>query len=389
MNNPRHRILLADDDDLVLDMLEATLAGAYDVRGVTSGDEALRVAGEWLPELVVLDVAMPGMDGYQTCQRLRERPGGADLAVLFHSGHTGLDERLKGYSVGGDDYLPKPFDPAELLAKISRLLALRTQRERERTEAETQLSDLTSTVLASADMVGEAGVVLDAQRDLMACHDAEAVARVVAHAVARYRFESCVRVQVGHEVVARGASDAPCSALEISLLEHLNGLQGGANIRAFAAHTGFRYGAVSIFVRGLPMHRDASMDRELSDRMGRVIDNVALLCEGALCRVLALEATLSNRMLLDTQALMRITRETLADISARGHSQRLQTENVFTRLASQVEAAFMQLGLTSQQEEYLSHLVRQHREMAMHVLEDGDEVHRNLNHVIDTLARHD
>jgi len=386
-DNSNPRILIADDDDLALCMLQATLESNYRVTTASDGDAALRALAETPFDLVLLDVAMPGRNGYEVCQRLRSDTATADIPVLFHSAHTHLEERLQGYAAGGDDYLAKPFDPAELLAKLARLAAQRDQSRRKEEEFVGQLDEMMNAALSSADMAGDAGVVLDFQRQLVHCDDLAAVSRCVLEAMARYGLEGCVRLRSTLGVVSMNARTDLATALECSILDSVERHTDGPSIRAYGPHTSFRYDGVLLFVRDLQMNRPESMDRQVSERMGRHIDNVALLAEGALSRVRALEATGARRELLDTRQVVQMTREALGAIAGRSHQQRVMVQTLFQAFSEQLEEAFISLGLTPAQEEMLSAMVRDYSARAQGVVGDAREVEGHLGALIRQLQQ--
>jgi diguanylate cyclase (GGDEF)-like protein/PAS domain S-box-containing protein len=115
----RQQILIIDDSPDVHDLVRVWLSGeAVDFTSSFSGDEALDVAASLLPDLVLLDVDMPGLDGFEVCRRLKANPATSDIPVVFLTGAAGTDEKLRGLELGASDYLIKPFDPAELRARV-------------------------------------------------------------------------------------------------------------------------------------------------------------------------------------------------------------------------------------------------------------------------------
>ncbi len=117
------KILAVDDNEVNLKVVNATLSHAgYEVITATSGAQALELLEKIKPELVLLDVAMPEMDGYEVCRRLRSLPQSASIPVIMLTAHDSLEEKMKGYEVGADDYVIKPFQPAELVARMKVLL---------------------------------------------------------------------------------------------------------------------------------------------------------------------------------------------------------------------------------------------------------------------------
>lgn len=117
----RARILVVDDDPKVLSLMHRGLTfEGYDVDIAPDGDEALTIAHDRPPDLVVLDVMMPRVDGLDVCRRLRATD--RDLAILMLTGRASVPARIEGLDAGADDYLVKPFAFDELLARIRALL---------------------------------------------------------------------------------------------------------------------------------------------------------------------------------------------------------------------------------------------------------------------------
>jgi DNA-binding NarL/FixJ family response regulator len=121
--NQRGYVLVVDDDELFVDSV-CTLLDAAGYRSVaaTTGEEALRIAREQTPAVVLLDIQLPKLNGYEVCRALREEFGRA-LAVAFVSGtRTETVDVSSGLHVGADDYLVKPCDPSELVARVAALM---------------------------------------------------------------------------------------------------------------------------------------------------------------------------------------------------------------------------------------------------------------------------
>lgn len=113
------KILVVDDDTILLVVLKSYLEkNEYDVRTANSAEKGLGVFETYQPDLVVSDVAMPGMDGLAFCETMRTLPSGQLTPFLFLSGKDDLSDRVKGHASGADDYITKPFEMKELLAKI-------------------------------------------------------------------------------------------------------------------------------------------------------------------------------------------------------------------------------------------------------------------------------
>jgi two-component system OmpR family response regulator len=115
------QLLLADDDDNLRSMLEAALRHhGYQVTAVASGREALAAAAEHRPDLLVLDVMMPDLDGFEVCRRLRAE--GSRVPVVFLTARDATEDKVRGLTLGGDDYVVKPFSLDELVARTDAVL---------------------------------------------------------------------------------------------------------------------------------------------------------------------------------------------------------------------------------------------------------------------------
>ena len=121
---PQSRVLLVDDDPVIVRLLEVNFRlEGFHVRTASNGEEALEKAAEERPDVVVLDVMMPGLDGWEVCARMREDPKMADIPVVFLSARARDDDRSHGYALGVVEYVTKPFDPADLIEVVRRHLA--------------------------------------------------------------------------------------------------------------------------------------------------------------------------------------------------------------------------------------------------------------------------
>lgn len=123
------RILIVDDYPNNVMILEDVLGDDYTLATAASGEEALILAETFRPSLILLDIMMPGIDGYETCRRLRSSPSLRHTKIMMVSAKAMVTERLEGYEAGADDYITKPFDFEELREKVRVYLRLRSLEE--------------------------------------------------------------------------------------------------------------------------------------------------------------------------------------------------------------------------------------------------------------------
>lgn len=117
------KILVVDDDRILRKVLQNSLEQkGYQVISVGSGKEALIQFSQDVPDIIVSDVSMPEMDGFEFCRQLRSQPSGKLIPFIFLSAKNDLDDRIQGHTIGADSYLTKPFEMKELLANIENLI---------------------------------------------------------------------------------------------------------------------------------------------------------------------------------------------------------------------------------------------------------------------------
>jgi two-component system OmpR family response regulator len=117
----RPRVLVVDDEENIAYVVSAALRlGGFDVTTADNGRRALAAVASERPDLVVLDVMMPDLDGFEVCRRMRQDR--IDVPVLFLTARDATDDRLRGLTIGGDDYVTKPFSVEELVARVRVIL---------------------------------------------------------------------------------------------------------------------------------------------------------------------------------------------------------------------------------------------------------------------------
>jgi PleD family two-component response regulator len=119
MLQPRPKVLIADDDHNLRELLmEAFPKHKFEVYQSADGDETWETVKDLRPDIVLLDIMMPGMDGLEVCRLMRDNPGTRNIPVIMLTAKAQLKDKLEGMESGADDYVTKPFDPLELQARI-------------------------------------------------------------------------------------------------------------------------------------------------------------------------------------------------------------------------------------------------------------------------------
>lgn len=114
----KEKVLIADDNSVNLDIFQEILEDDYDIKMVTDGAQALDSIKNFMPKVVLLDIMMPKIDGYEVCRQIRANKELQGVKIIMVSARAMEDERLKGIEVGADEYITKPFDEDVLLEMV-------------------------------------------------------------------------------------------------------------------------------------------------------------------------------------------------------------------------------------------------------------------------------
>ena len=156
-NASTSRILVVDDESSISELIATSLKFVgFDVRTAATGAEALRVAEEFKPHALILDVMLPDLNGFEVCEKLRNE--GQDVGVLFLTAKDAIEDKVYGLTRGGDDYMTKPFSLEELVARLKALLrrtgVIETQVDEEKIRfADLELDEATHEVRRAGDLI--------------------------------------------------------------------------------------------------------------------------------------------------------------------------------------------------------------------------------------------
>ncbi len=128
-NSKQHKILIVDDAQANIRILMDMLCDEYELFAVMDGENAIMQVISYPPDLVLLDVMMPGIDGFEVCRHLKKNPAARDIPIIFLTALKQSSDKTRGFEVGAADYITKPFDPTEVLARVRTHLELKCSRE--------------------------------------------------------------------------------------------------------------------------------------------------------------------------------------------------------------------------------------------------------------------
>lgn len=361
------KVLVIDDNALTLNAMGMALCDDFTVAEARSGEEGLELLAGFEPDIVLLDIEMDGIDGYETCRRLRERH---DMPVIFVSSHDTLEERLHAFDSGGDDFIVKPFDAEVLHRKVCRMFELLARHERLAEEKKT--SD--QIAMGFLQSIGETGVLLNFIRSNLGCIDYAELAERLLAAVREYGVNCHVQVRHADGAVSM-TPHGPATPLEASILDQSAGL---GRMFQFKRRFVVNYPLVSILILQLPE------DNEIA---GRMRDNIAILAENA--EAIAETIGVRKESAIRAEALQAAalnSYQAIDDVRSLYRQQQVDTRILLDQLIKEVEDTYLFLGLTENQEHTVSATMRRGAEQILQLFALSEELDRRFAGVLESLA---
>ncbi len=365
MSKEKKRVLIIDDSSDDIQVVMENLIDDYAVTFKTSGPEGVEAAAkEPKPDVILLDVVMPEMDGYETCRKLKHNETTKDIDIIFVSAMDTVEEKLSGYDAGASDYLTKPVQPEELIRKVR--LAISNRQKWESALADKSAAfDTAMTAMTSA---GEQGVVLEFFRKMAGINSAQELARLIVDAIANYQLENSVQIRSSSATLNAGTIE-PVPPLEEELLMRMHA-QG--RIMELSKRAVFNFGAISLLIKNMP---------DDADKRGRLRDHIAILLEGAESKLAALE------MHEQLTQIINDSKEALQAMELAQKRHKLASQDLVDGMLRKLEASFMSWDLSEEQEQQLLEVVQTAVTESLDLLHHGMALDEKMGDIFDRLLR--
>ena len=362
MSETRVKVFVVDDDAVSRMILLDELGEAeFEIFEYETGKQCVENLN-LKPDLILMDVEMPEMNGYEACRKIKSDTLTQDIDVVFISSHDSIEEKLEGYSAGGSDYIIKPIQPEEVKHKIE--LAVKNMRERYEQHSEIESAMKTATIAISN--IGEQGIILDFTKQSYTIKQPAQLGRALINVFSAYGVDATLQIRTSLGTL-NVSSREPVAPLEIELLSRL---KDAGRIQEYGARLIANFSALSLLIKKMP---------EDEDKRGRLRDHLALLLEIAESRLEALEMELNlKRVVVDA-------RQSLANVEQMQQTQKSVAMQIMDTTLTDLEEAFMTCGLTEEQEHLLLQLVQNGVDMSLENFEKGLKIDEALQKIIDRL----
>ncbi len=365
------KVCVVDDDPAVRDIICAMLDPDYPVEAFESAEACQAALTDTLPDLLLLDINLPGMNGYTFCQQIKSDGRLRKMPVIFVSGHDSPEERIAGYDAGGEDFIVKPFEPEELLRKVKVAQQI-VQNQRTLAEQVEESEHLSSLVLASMD---ETGILLQFMSKLIAMNSAQEICAGGLELLRRYRLEGVVQTRLDGETLTMSASGTNLP-LEASVIEHVRN-QG--RIFEFSRRSVHNFERVTLMINNLPL--------DDPEYCGRLRDHLSVAAQGIDSRLKALSDEIrSRRAEQGIQQALENVGKTIIDLHEAHKVNAEASSSLIVGLQESLLNSFYKLGLTDNQEKFLQNMVGDFMTRMVELLDRGLQTQDSLRRLSDQLS---
>lgn len=327
-------VLLVDDDNFILKALSRILSPHYEVITASDGQEAYAQLEVRTPSLIVLDVEMPGENGYQVCTKIRANQSFAHIPIIFLSGNHSLEERIRGYEAGGDDYLPKPCDGDELVAKAN--IALK------QTALNEKFSQAQQAAMNAMAGHSNMGILIKYVQAVLKVKNVDELGAWCIKACTQLSLNAVCSIRMDGEI-RYFSSSGVVSPLEKELV---NKLAHNGRFYDFGCRTQINYPNMSILVKNMPLDDE--------ERYGRYKDLLPFIIEVTESRIQALSTSI--RLHEQSDKLMRSVDATHAVFTSISRSLLHFQDSIQSELKKMyvlIEDKVPSLGLDDDQEHFI------------------------------------
>lgn len=330
------RVLVVDDEKITRTLHRTALARQFDVETANSGEEALRICQERLPDLVLLDMMMPDMDGLETCRKLREF---TDIPIIFATASEIQEDQLHAFDAGGNDIIAKPVVKDILLRKVS----LAIQQHHERHSLKSEKASLQNMAMSFLSAVGESGVLQQFMKASLNCRTPEELGRQLIEAIRLFGLQGTVMIRNGLTTTLL-STQGEAGDVERAILEQSAGM---GRIFQFKQKLVVNYDRVSLVIDNMPT--------EETESTGRMRDNLTMLAEmtDTLCDNVAMRQT-SHERAEQFQVALTTNYYAIEDLREMNRTLQADTRILLQELVDNTEKTFTWLGTSAEQEKQLT-----------------------------------
>ena len=341
------KILIVDDTPMNVAIITGFLKEHYEIEMAESGVQALEILATHHFDLILLDVMMPEMDGYEVCKKIKANSDTQDIPVIFVTSLTSAEEQLQGLEAGAEDYIPKPVNKEVLLTKIQKTFDNKQLIQQQ----QNQITNAHSAVMTALENMNELNTLSNYFSDVSLVNNYDNLMEHIINVLTIFGIkQALIKIKLEGEEDLYSSTTGHVKPMEIELIKKL---EDKGNIYSYKTVTIFNYLNLNVLIYDLPMDKP--------DLFGRLKDHISMMLQGSIKIVQSISSQKQFKQLVKTQQfqneklseLVNTIENVLEIIEDQQHRYQETNKSIMNNLFDKVQTSFYHLGLTEAQEQNL------------------------------------
>ena len=366
-----HRILIVDDDKITHAFIKRSLLAEYDLISTFNGQQALDELQHSIPEIILLDVEMPGMNGYEVCENIKSNPDTADIPVIFLSARGELRDRMLGFEAGADDYIVKPFQPEDLKAKINVLIQYRLRHK----EIAKQVDEARKTAFIAISSTSDLGQAITFIEKSHTVSNFEQLINAFFCVTQSMDLKCTVMIKTPAENLFYSSTHNSVSPIESELVEKLSVEK---RFFDFGCRTQINYPNIALLIKNMPL--------DDMERYGRIKDFFPAMLSTADIKISQLcSQTAVLKQMDETQLAFENITALLDSIKSGLESSQKQGIRIMRNMLMELDTQLPRMALEEDQEQYILDRVDKAIEEAHSAISSTEKINSSFRSVLESL----
>jgi CheY-like chemotaxis protein len=361
-------VLVIDDDKFIQKVIIKSLQSeVMNVRVAGTGELGIEEASNKKPDIIILDVEMPGINGFETCDRLRKIKSTQDVPIIFLSSHGSLRERMQGYEVGADDYLIKPFEKENLISRINILVNFNIERKELLEQSELANKNAITAMTASSELA----IVMRFLEKILTYHSINDLAQGMFECIEQFSLDCCAMMTENDLPLWYSSENSAISPLEKEVLDISD---KEARFLDFGTRTIINYPCVSLLVKNMPL--------DDVERYGRIKDLLPIILSSVNSKINAIHT--EEALIEQSKNLLSSFKKIDSSLFLLGTTlvkNRTQSTSIMNQLVQDLNIDFLGMGLEEEQENLLLSKIDSAINKALEEMDAGKEIREALTDI--------
>lgn len=358
--------MIVDDESANCKLLVKALASQYETITLHSGKECLDYLTHDQPEIILLDVMMPGLNGHEVCSQIKKNEATKNISVVFISALDTLDDRLNGYNAGGDDYLGKSVDLSTLLNKIQLIL----NNKKENQKLAEDVEEMQSGFMTALNMGAETDQVTNFIEQCLVAKNYDQLLNAFFESMQGFNLKTVAQIRSKDEVLTINSSWKSLPLEQELMLK----AQFDGRILEFDQRMFINYESFSLLVKNSPI--------EDPDLVGRLRDHLAVIANACDFRIKAIGTEINLQSHLEIASFFKKTTQSIEKINKGLDADNKKAISISHSLGQRIEEKLIFLGLEEDQEKILMEIIDTSTNDLSLLMEKQSEIKDTLGDIV-------